>query len=113
MWQIEIDQVVTEQEVRAISEVVEFCQCRCQVAAAKDQWLVNVRTHCGKCVNAVILLADFEVQREKGGRETWDHSNVHIIERTITGSKMRLHFCVAMTHSASLGMPSRICASVA
>ena len=36
MGQIEINQVVAEQKVRAISEFVELCQRRCQVATVED-----------------------------------------------------------------------------
>ena len=71
------DQVVSQKEVRASSEIVQFRQCCPQVAASKDQRLIDVRAHRGEGVDAVVLLADLEVQREKAGRKTWVHGDVH------------------------------------
>ena len=73
MGQIKIDQVVTEQEARAISEFVELCQLRCQVAIVEDQRLINIRAHRGEGMNAAILFADFKVERKAARRKVGVH----------------------------------------
>ena len=69
MRQVEEDQVVPQQEVGSTRELVQPRQCRCQVAAAKDAPFAGIRAHRGERMDAAVLLADFEVQRETGGRK--------------------------------------------
>ena len=65
-----------EQEVRAISEIVEFCQCCRQVIALEYQRLIDIRTYRGEGMNAVVLLADFKVERKAARRKAWVHSDM-------------------------------------
>ena len=62
MGQIEGDQVVAEQEVRAISEVVECRQRRRQVSTAEDQGLIDIRAHRSEGVDAAVPNTDFKIQ---------------------------------------------------
>ena len=73
MGQIEIDQVVAEQKVRAISEFVELCQCCRQVAIVEDQRLIDIRAYRGEGMNATILLADLKVERQATRRKVGVH----------------------------------------
>ena len=69
MRQVEEDQVVAQQKAGASAEIVQPRQRSCQVAAAEDEPLAGIRTHRGECVDAAVLLPDFEVQRETGRRK--------------------------------------------
>jgi hypothetical protein len=64
MGQIEFDQIVAQEEFRAIRKIVQLGQCRVQTCARRgeDQRLTRNRAHPGKFVDAAILDADFKIQ---------------------------------------------------
>ena len=63
--QVEVDEVVAQQEVGAVSQPVESDQCRLetQAVAGKDQPLFGVGPYSRQGVDAGVLLANFEVER--------------------------------------------------
>ena len=71
MGQVESDQVVPQQEVRAIGQVVQLCQCLSQIVAhpGNDQGLTGVRPHSCQGVNSLIRPANFQVQRQTSGQD--------------------------------------------
>ena len=66
--QVESDQVVADQEVGAVCQLVEPVQCRLKAHAAfgKGQPVVGVGPHRGEGVDAGVVSADFEVERQAG-----------------------------------------------
>ena len=66
MGQIEIDQIVAQQKVRATGKIVQLAQCRAQAIAGpgKDERLTGFRTHRREFVDAAVLNADFKIQRD-------------------------------------------------
>ena len=64
MGQIEIDQVVAEQEVRAVGQVVQLGQCRSQAVGrpGEDQGLTSIRPYSGESMDAAVPDANFKVQ---------------------------------------------------
>ena len=72
MRQVEAEQVVAEKEFGASGEIVHSRQRGRQVAAAVEyQTLAGIWPHCAEGVNAAVLFADFEVQREARGGEAF------------------------------------------
>ena len=64
MGQIEIDQIVAQQKVRAIGKIIQLGQRRGQAIARprKDQRLTSIRAYRSKFVDATVLNADFKIQ---------------------------------------------------
>ena len=71
MRQVEGDQVVAQQAVRAAGESVQprQPQAQAQRAAAKGEGLFGLRAHRGEGVDAAVPAADFEIQREAAQRK--------------------------------------------
>ena len=65
--QVEGDQVVTENERRAVGKFVELCERRGRSAAGMP--LTSVPTHSAEGANAAVLLAYLEVDGETAGPE--------------------------------------------
>ena len=64
MRQIEIDQIVAQQEVRAIGKSVQLGQCRVQIAShgGEEHGATSIQAHGSEFVDATVLAADFKVQ---------------------------------------------------
>ena len=58
------DQVVAEQEIRAVGKRVELLQRHRQSGAGVQKPLSGIRPNRPDCVNPPILHADFEVERQ-------------------------------------------------
>ena len=64
MRKVEGDQVVAQDKGRAVGEIVQLRQRRRQTAAGMHQAMAGIRPHCAKCVDATVLLANLQVQRQ-------------------------------------------------
>ena len=64
VWEVEDDQVVSKDDFGTLGEFVETRQCPCQVTGAEDQRTFGIRSHRSKRADAVVVPADFEVQRD-------------------------------------------------
>ena len=64
MGQVKVDQIVAEQEVRAIGQVVQLGQCRGQAVGrpGEDQGLTGTRASSSESMDAAVPDADFKVQ---------------------------------------------------
>ena len=67
--QVKGNQVVAQHEGRPIGELVQLGQGRGQTAAGMHQAPAGIRAHRAEGVDAAVLLADLDVQREAAGPE--------------------------------------------
>ena len=69
MRQVEGDQVVAQQAVRADGERIQLRQRRAQRAVVKGEGLAGLRAHRSEGADAAVPAADFEIQREAAQRQ--------------------------------------------
>ena len=64
MGQVESDQIVAQEEVRAIGKAVQACQCSVQASAcsADSQGLTGIGAYSSDSVDTVVPTADLKVQ---------------------------------------------------
>lgn len=69
MRRIEADQIVAQQEHRALDELVQACQRLGKITALVQERFPGIATHRGKTVDASALLADLKIDRNATWRE--------------------------------------------